>query len=75
MNKTIQEAIAEIEKLESIDADDETVEKILEGVDKESYAWDGAGSFDSPGYEMYGNAIAYIEDGKPKLFTYEQEVY
>ena len=73
--KTIQAAIAEIEKLESIDADDETVEKILEGVDKDSYFWDEAGSFDSPGYDLYANAIAYIEDGKPKLFTYVQENY
>ncbi len=75
MTKTIQDAIAEIKKLETIDADDETVEKILEGVDKESYVWDGAGSFDSPGYDMYANAIAYIEDGKPQLFTYVQEMY
>lgn len=73
--KTIQQAIKEIEALESIDADDETVAKILEGVDESTYAWDEAGSFDSPGYDMYANAIAYIEDGKPKLFTYMQESY
>lgn len=73
--KTIQQAIKEIEALKSIDADDETIAKILEGVDSSTYAWDEAGSFDSPGYDMWANAIAYIEDGKPKLFTYMQESY
>lgn len=75
MSKTIQEAIKEIEALETLDRDDETVDKILEGVDPETYVWNEAGSFDSPGYDMWANAIAYVEDGKPKLFTYMQESY
>jgi len=73
--KTIQEAIKEIEALETIDRDDETVEAILKDVDERTYVWNEAGSFDSPGYDMYANAIAYTEDGSPALFTYIQESY
>jgi hypothetical protein len=75
MAKTIQEAIKEIESLDTIDRDDEKIEQILLGVDEDSYVLEEAGSFDSPGYDMWAYAIAYIEDAKPQLFTYMWESY
>lgn len=75
MTKTIQDAVKEIEALGEIKIGDEQVDKILEGVDPESYVMEEAGSFDSPGYDLSAMAIAYIEDGKPKLCTWEEEMY
>lgn len=73
--KTIQEAIKEIEALDTIDRDDDAVEAILEDVDERTYVWSEAGSFDSPGHDMVANAIAYLDGDAPALFTYIQESY
>ena len=75
--KTIQEAIKQFSTLDISDCLNiyDKFEECLISVDSSMYEIEEAGSFDSPGYDMSAYAVAYIEDNKPKLFTFIEENY
>lgn len=71
--KTMKQAIEEFEA-SNCESTYEEFENFLEGV-KEDYVIEEAGSFTSPGYDMWVYSVAYIEDGKPRLYTFTEEAY
>lgn len=74
MSKTIQEAIEEFKKSD-VEPTEENFLTFLEGVDENTYTIECVGDFDSPGYDMWVYAVAYIEDGKPMLYGFTEESY
>lgn len=63
------------EKLKERFGNDEiNMSELLGGLD-EKYTYISAGSFDSPGYDMWSYVVAWLEDGKIKQECFVEESY
>ena len=74
VNSTVPYEDRNAQLAERFDDEEITMSDLLEGLDKK-YTYISAGSFDSPGYDMWSYVVAWLEDGQIKQECFIEESY